>query len=240
VDVLVNNLTFFGQPLMLVNEEVVLTELIDACLSNVSREFARKQLAYILSVGEKTPDTLGVPVITVKKNFGHKLARLEADKIRLMQAFEHILRNAVQAMPAGGRLSISTSDAQPTDFPDGQLPAGGAVRIEWQDTGEGIPLENLKRVTEPFITTRNVGVGLGLTIVKKIIERHSGRLEIDSLLGRGTTVVTVVPVKAQPHPEDELLAAKGSSRSAALRGKEHDDEGDRLVPTPEKERRGQP
>ena len=63
----------------------------------------------------------------------------------------------------------------------------------------------LPRVTEPFVTTRNVGVGLGLTIVKKIVERHSGRLEIDSMLGRGTTVTMVLPVKAQAHPEDALL-----------------------------------
>ena len=48
-------------------------------------------------------------------------------------------------------------------------------------------------------------MGLGLTIVKKIVERHGGRLEIDSLLGRGTTIVMVLPLKAQPHPEDDLL-----------------------------------
>jgi len=143
--------------------------------------------------------------VTVKKNLAHKFARLEGDRIRLLQAFEHVLRNAIQSMPQGGRLTISSSDAQGTDFPDGNLPAGGGVRLEWQDTGGGIALEDLKRVTEPFVTTRNVGVGLGLTIVKKIIERHGGRLEIDSLLGRGTTIMMVLPLKAQPHPDDELL-----------------------------------
>jgi K+-sensing histidine kinase KdpD len=94
------------------------------------------------------------------------------------------------------------------------LPAGGAVRVEWLDTGEGISLENLKRATEPFVTTRNVGVGLGLTIVKKIIERHGGQLTIDSLLGRGTTVVMVLPVKAQPHPDDALLQHLGKHGGA--------------------------
>jgi hypothetical protein len=72
----------------------------------------------------------------------------------------------------------------------------------------------LKRVTEPFVTTRNVGVGLGLTIVKKIVERHSGRLDIDSLLGRGTTVTVVLPVKAQPHPEDALVQPLAGSIGA--------------------------
>jgi signal transduction histidine kinase len=217
VDVLVNNLTFFSHPLGLVYEEVVLTDLIETCLNNVGQEFGRKKLAQVNTIGDKTAPapTPGVPVVTVKKTFGHKLARVEADKIRLMQAFEHVLRNAFQSMATGGRLAISTTDAQPTDFPDGTIPEGGAVRIEWQDTGEGIALENLKRVTEPFVTTRNVGVGLGLTIVKKIIERHSGRLDIDSLLGRGTTVVILVPVKAQPHPEDALMNQIAKHREAA-------------------------
>jgi len=222
VDVLVNNLTFFSHPLGLVHEEVVLSDVIENCLGNVGQEFARKKLAQVVAVGEKAPEPAsGVPVVMVKKAFGHKLARVEGDKIRLMQAFEHVLRNALQAMPTGGRLAISTSDAQPTDFPDGRLPVGGAVRIEWRDTGEGIALENLKRVVEPFVTTRNVGVGLGLTIVKKIIERHCGRLEIDSMLGRGTTVVMLLPVKAQPHPDDALLSQLAKEEAAAEQGAEH-------------------
>lgn len=224
VDVLVNNLTFFAHPLVLVCEELVLSELIEACVKNVTQEFARKQLAHIVAVGEKPPEPSGVPVVTVKKNFGHKFARLEGDRIRLMQAFEHVLRNAVQSSPRGGRLSIATSDAPASDFPGGKLPPGGAVKIEWQDTGEGIALEDLKRVTEPFVTTRNVGVGLGLTIVKKIVERHGGRLEIDSLLGRGTTVVMWLPLKAQPHPEDELLAQISNKQQGSAEPRGDQDE----------------
>jgi signal transduction histidine kinase len=205
VDVLVNNLTFFAHPLLLVSEDLVLSDIIDTCVKNVTQEFGRKQVAHVIGVGEKAPEPTQAPVVTVKKNFAHKFARLEGDRIRLLQAFEHVLRNAVQSMPQGGRLTINTTDAQGTDFPDGNLPAGGGVRLEWQDTGGGIALEDLRRVTEPFVTTRNVGVGLGLTIVKKIVERHGGRLEIDSLLGRGTTITMVLPLKAQPHPDDDLL-----------------------------------
>ncbi len=201
VDVLVNNLTFFAHPLELVCEELVLSDLIETCLGNVAHEFARKKVAMVMGVGEKPPESAtGVPVVTAKKNFGHKSVRLTADKIRLMQAVEHVLRNAVQSMPGGGRLVISTTDAQPADFGNGELPDGGGVRIEVLDTGEGIALENLKRVTEPFVTTRNVGVGLGMTIVKKIIDRHGGRLEIDSMLGRGTTVTFVLPLKTPLNP----------------------------------------
>jgi signal transduction histidine kinase len=215
VDVLVNNLTFFAHPLLLVYEELVLSDVIDTCIKNVTQEFGRKQVAHIIGVGEKAPEPPQAPVVSVKKNFSHKFARLEGDRIRLMQAFEHVLRNSVQSMPQGGRLTISTTDAQRTDYPDGNLPAGGGLRLEWQDTGGGIALEDLRRVTEPFVTTRNVGVGLGLTIVKKIVERHGGRLEIDSLLGRGTTMVMVLPLQAQPHPDDELLRENLRAKATA-------------------------
>lgn len=204
VDVLVNNLTFFSHPLALVHEEIVLTDLIDACVKNVTGEFARKHLALVLGVGAKAPEGTTMPVVQLKQNYGHKHAKLDGDRLRLMQAVEHLLRNSLQSLPAGGRLNISTSDAAEGDL-TGKMPAGGAIKIEVQDSGEGIALENLKRVAEPFFTTRNVGVGLGMTIVKKIVERHGGRLDVDSLLGKGTTVGLVLPVKAQPHPEDALL-----------------------------------
>lgn len=206
VDVLVNNLTFFSHPLALVHEPVVLTDLLESCIKNITNEFGRKQLAQLVAVGSKpSEEAAGVPVVMLKKNLAHKFARLEGDKLRLMQAFEHVLRNAVQAMAAGGRLAVSTNDALPADFPNGEVPAGGAIKIDFQDSGEGISLPDLQRMTEPFVTTRNVGVGLGLTIVKKIVERHGGRLELESMLGRSTTVTIVLPVQAQPHPEDALM-----------------------------------
>ncbi len=221
VDVLVNNLTFFSQPLGLVQEELSLSEVLEACLGNVTREFARKQTATLIAMGETAPDhAAGTPVIIVKRNFGHRAARVTVDRIRLIQAVEHVLRNAVQSMPHDGRLLVSTADAPATDFPDGRLPVDGAVRVEVQDTGEGIALDLLPRVTEPFVTTRNVGVGLGLTIVKKIVERHSGRLVIDSLLGQGTKVTLLLPVRRQPHLEDQLTlqAARGSSAAELFAG----------------------
>jgi len=175
VDLLVNNLMFFAQPLALVREPVRLAELLDDAVEHAAGAAA---------------------AVAVKKNYTHQTPQIEVDRIRMQQALEHVVRNAVQSMPAGGRLVLNTADAQPDDFADGQVPAGGAVRIEIQDTGEGIGLDDLPHVTEPFMTTRNVGVGLGLTIVKQIVERHGGRLVIDSTKGRGTTVTILLPAKA--------------------------------------------
>ncbi len=231
VDVLVNNLTFFAQPLGLVYEELSLSDLVDACVKNLTQEFARKKLAQLQVTGERAGEPTGLPIVNVKRAFGHKFARLAGDRIRLTQAMEHVMRNAVQSMPQGGRLTITTTDATEADYGGGKLPAGGAVKIEFVDSGEGIALADLPRVTEPFITTRNVGVGLGLTIVKKIIERHCGRLELDSMLGRGTTVRFLMPVVMQPHPEDKLLAQLAKSRSVSehFSGETEDAEQNRLA-----------
>jgi len=205
VDMLVNNLTFFSHPLALLYEAVPLEQLLDACIRNLTDEFGRKQLLQVVGFGHTAPAGELAQVVVKKTLSGP--AQLEADRVRLIQAFEHLMRNALQAMPKGGRLTVSSAEATAEDFPDGKLPDGGAVRILWEDNGEGIALEQLPRVVEPFITTRNVGVGLGLTIVKRIIERHSGRFVIDSLLGNGTKVTLLLPLKAQLHPEDQMAEA---------------------------------
>lgn len=233
VDVLVSNLTFFAHALELVHEPLDLAELIDACLQRTAQECARKQQAQIVLVGEKQPsDSSAGPVVTVKRIYGHKSPKLEGDRIRLTQAFEHLIRNAIQAMPTGGRLTISTADGGSGTAGNRDLPEGGTVRVEWQDVGEGIPLEHLKHVTEPFFTTRTIGVGLGLTIVKKIVERHGGWLDIDSILGRGTTVAIELPLKAQPHPEDQVVAeaVPQVSQAGGLEDGEATEATDRLAP----------
>ncbi len=85
--------------------------------------------------------------------------------------------------PGGGRILLTTESA------------GDTLTVEIKDTGQGIALENLGKVTEPFFTTRNVGVGLGLTVVAKILDWHSGRLTIDSKLGQGSTVTVQLQVR---------------------------------------------
>lgn len=209
MDTVINTLAFFAQPLELVYEDVKLPEIIEACIRSIGPEFSRKQAAHVVDAGPKAGAAEGPPTVLVQKTFNHRAPRVQADRIRLIQAFEHLVRNAVQAMPQGGKLSISTADAQPADFPDGQIPEGGAVKIEFQDTGVGIAIEEIKNVTEPFVTARNVGIGLGLTIVKKIVEEHGGRLAIDSLLGRSTSVTILLP--ASPMPRTPRAAQDGAA-----------------------------
>ncbi len=204
VDLLVQNLTFFTRPLVLVYEEINAEELLDTCLRNITTEFTQKGLLQVVAFGQKATGDQAIPVATIKKTFSVPNG-IEGDVIRLEQAFEHISRNALQSMPQGGRLTISAAEAEAKDFPENKLPEGGGLRLEWQDNGEGIALDNLPHVTEPFVTTRNIGVGLGLTIVKRIVERHGGRLIVDSTQGVSTKVTLVLPRKAQPQLEDHLV-----------------------------------
>jgi two-component system sensor histidine kinase HydH len=101
----------------------------------------------------------------------------------LHQAFLNLLINAIQAMPGGGRLTVTAQAG----------PQGRGSEIRFEDTGEGIDPESLKKVLNPFFTTKEKGSGLGLPIVKSIIETHQGTMKIDSNKGRGTVVIITLP-----------------------------------------------
>ena len=106
-----------------------------------------------------------------------------ADADLLHQALLNILLNAIQAMPQGGTLKVST----------GPGPQGHGSRIGIEDSGEGIDPEMVKKVFNPFFTTKEKGSGLGLPIVKSIIESHRGAIRIDSQPGQGTSVTIELP-----------------------------------------------
>uniref|UniRef100_A0A7C5AKQ2 histidine kinase n=1 Tax=Desulfobacca acetoxidans TaxID=60893 RepID=A0A7C5AKQ2_9BACT len=106
-----------------------------------------------------------------------------ADPDLLHQAFLNLLLNAIQAMPEGGSLKVAVSSG-----PNSQ---GSEIRV--QDTGEGISPEALKKVFNPFFTTKEKGSGLGLPIVKSIVESHQGSIRIDSTPGQGTVVTIQLP-----------------------------------------------
>jgi signal transduction histidine kinase len=98
----------------------------------------------------------------------------------------NILLNAIQAMPQGGQLTVSANPG----------PHGQGAEIRFQDDGEGIEPEALNKILNPFFTTKEKGSGLGLPIVKTIIEAHQGILDISSTVGAGTTVAITIPALA--------------------------------------------
>lgn len=106
---------------------------------------------------------------------------------KLRQAFLNIVINSLQATPVGGSLTISTSVCQTGD-------SAGMCEIRFCDSGEGIDAESLIRIFEPFYTTKPDGTGLGLAISRKIVEGHGGTLQIESVVGKGTTVMIKLPL----------------------------------------------
>jgi signal transduction histidine kinase len=121
------------------------------------------------------------------------LRKVEGDEGQLIQVFNNICLNAVQAMPRGGRLTISAAN-QSTGL-DGDDPLGGNewLRIAISDNGTGIAPENLGKIFDPFFTTKDKGTGFGLATSFKIIKKHRGQLRVESELGRGTTFLILLP-----------------------------------------------
>jgi PAS domain S-box-containing protein len=104
---------------------------------------------------------------------------------RVQQVFLNLVLNAVEAMPEGGRLRVSTA---PTSEPEG-------VRVTFADTGVGIEPKRLPRIFEPFHSSRLEGLGLGLYITKNIVREHGGHIGVDSQLGEGTTFTVWLPTQ---------------------------------------------
>jgi len=149
-----------------------------------TRELALKPVD-IKEVLEKTIALLNYEIkkykIYIKTDYQHA-RKASADPNRLMQVFMNLISNAVQAMSEkGGDLSIITSDADEE------------IRISINDTGPGIPSDKLKKIFDPFFSTKEAGTGLGLSISKKIIDEHKGSIFIDSTPGQGTTFVVCLP-----------------------------------------------
>ncbi len=120
---------------------------------------------------------------TVEKYYDNNIPEITADSDMLYQAFLNILINAMQAMPEGGKIHVAIQSADNT------------VKIFFEDEGEGIPQDLMEKIWDPFFTTKAKGTGLGLGIVKNIIESHSGSVQISARPGAGARVKVELPVK---------------------------------------------
>jgi signal transduction histidine kinase len=134
------------------------------------------------------------------------LPPIRGDAEQLRQVFLNLGLNALQAMPQGGKLTISTQTRSPR-----RLGAGSFVEIRFQDTGVGIAREHLKNLFIPFFTTKEKGTGLGLPISQRIVTQHGGVIEVRSEPGRGTTFLVFLPVA-----EETSVTTTGSISRQAL------------------------
>ena len=123
-----------------------------------------------------------------------------ADRAQILQVFQNLVVNAVQAMPEGrpGHVWLRAGN---TPLIEGQippLPAGNYVQFEVQDDGNGIPPENLQKIFDAFFTTKKHGTGLGLATVLDIVRKHGGQIGVESTVGTGTTFTIFLPKADRP------------------------------------------
>ena len=132
--------------------------------------------------------------IQLETQLGQGLPSIMVDSHMIEQVLMNLILNAVQAMKNGGVLTIHTSVAE------------GICRVEVRDTGSGIPASVLPRVFDPFFTTKGEGegTGLGLSVNLGIVERHGGKILVESEVGKGTTFTLCLPVS-----RDRSLVEKG-------------------------------
>ncbi|MBW1802908.1 MAG: GHKL domain-containing protein, partial [Deltaproteobacteria bacterium] len=121
--------------------------------------------------------------IAVTHNLDGRSYKLQADHDLIYRAILNILINAMQSMKDGGSLDISVEEEK------------GHFRIDVEDTGNGVGEDHIKKIFNPFFTTKEKGTGLGLSIVRKIIEEgHGGKVTIESKEGRGTKMQLHLPI----------------------------------------------
>ncbi len=125
--------------------------------------------------------------VEIQRSATGKIPNIEADPDRLQQVLVNLMNNAIDAMPKGGRLSVSIANG-----------TGKDVMVNVSDTGVGISEEDQARIFDPFFTTKPAGkgTGLGLAVSYGIVRDHGGEIRVNSLPGKGTTFTVVLPVES--------------------------------------------
>jgi signal transduction histidine kinase len=160
---LVSDFLSYGRPAKLKLREVDARSLIEEVRSLVAAQSEQQNVK-----------------ISILQN-GNGNSKVQADAEQLKTCFSNLMINAVQAMPEGGSLEITVS------------PNSSQVEIDFTDSGPGISPQALEQIFEPYYSTKETGIGLGLPLTKKIIEEHGGQIAVKSELDKGTVFTVTLP-----------------------------------------------
>ncbi len=149
-------------------------EILDHCIRVIEREAQGEGLELI------------------RTTYADEMPLVLMDTDQITQVFLNILINAVEATPKGGKIFVKCEMDEP-----------GRLRIAVEDTGEGIPKENIDKLFDPFFSTKKKGTGLGLAIVKSIIEAHDGEIDVESEPGKGTRFI--ITLNTYQIPEETVV-----------------------------------
>ena|SRR5438876_613704 len=178
-------------------ESLRIREIVRALLDfSRQRDFAKE----LVDIRQAVKDTLALiqrhAVLSnckIVEQYGDKLPLVELDVPQCKQVFLNLVTNALDAMPHGGTLTVTVTPATQDE----------AIRIEFADTGTGIPEANLARIFEPFFTTKPAvkGTGLGLSVSLGIVQAHGGTIEVASEPGKGSRFTVVLPLPKKRSPD---------------------------------------
>lgn len=161
---LINNFLNYGKPIRLHTKETELKEIVKEITALAEQKAQLEKIQIEIDIPDDLP-------------------RLVVDKDQIKISFINVILNSIQAMPKGGRLAIKARQ----NYSDGNLD------IIFTDTGSGIDINDMDKIFDPYFTTKDVGIGLGLALTKKIINEHKGEIFISSRPGIGTTVTLRLP-----------------------------------------------
>ncbi len=151
-------------------------------------------------------NAVGKPTITTEFFLTEPLPEIDADADLLHRAFQNLVLNALDAMPAGGTLTLRTFERDRN------------IRIEVADTGKGLTPEECSRLFTPYYTTKQQGTGLGLAIVQSVVSDHHGTISVASDEGRGTSFKIDLPQRqsgVRTAPAQDASAAPNSTKTLA-------------------------
>lgn len=123
--------------------------------------------------------------ISVETSLPPDLPPLHADPEMLRNCVLNFINNSADAMPNGGTITLGAACGK----------EAGAIRLSFADQGEGIGKDDIARIFQPYFTTKEAGIGLGLAVTERIVREHGGTIEVESLAGQGTTFTVVLPVQ---------------------------------------------
>jgi PAS domain S-box-containing protein len=144
---------------------------------------------------------------------------IEADEGQMSQVLHNIIINAAQAMPGGGILTVTSQNENLYNANTMALPDGSYVRISFTDQGYGISDDDLKRIFDPYFTTKSSGNGLGLASVHSIVSRHGGHIGASSVEGKGTTFTIHLPSIGETYikyQEDSVKQTAGDHKGGSI------------------------
>jgi signal transduction histidine kinase len=162
---MVLNFMNYGRPLKLRIAQFDYPELIRKALPLLKDKLAEQQIEVVT---ELDPD----------------LPLMEADQELMRNCIFNFINNGAQAMPDGGEITLGASFDR----------EAGVFRLTFSDKGHGIHADDIAKIFQPYFTTKEAGIGLGLAITERIVKEHGGQIVVESQQGKGTTFTVILPV----------------------------------------------